>query len=159
MDKLLKNVVKHIQIVILLLTFIPFYSVFAQKTIITGKVTDSETGEPIPFANVHFKGSTSNGTTTNFDGFFKLVTDVIPSDSLVASFVGYSARAKFVEKNKAQFINFQLASQVTTLQAVVISAKNYENPAWDILRNVIKNKDRNDPRYLDAYAYESYSAS
>ncbi|TAH21735.1 MAG: carboxypeptidase-like regulatory domain-containing protein [Cytophagales bacterium] len=153
----MRNVVIYIQILVLTSTFFAFSSVFAQKTIITGKVTDTETGEPIPFANVHFKGSANNGTTTSFDGFFKLTTDLAPSDSLIASFVGYSTRAKFVEKNKTQVINFQLAPQVTTLQAVVISAKNYENPAWEILRNVMKNKERNDHRGLDAYSYESYN--
>lgn len=157
MNKLLQNVVKYIKISILLFTFFTFSPVFAQKTVITGKVTDTETGEAIPFANVHFKGFTSNGTTTNFDGFFKLSIDVTPSDSLVASFVGYTARTKFVEKNKTQLINFQLSPAVTTLKAVVISAKNYENPAWEILRNVMKNKEKNDLRGLSAYAYESYS--
>ncbi len=137
-------------------SFLLTFTVFAQNTVITGKVTDTDTGEPIPFANVYFKGSTSNGTTTSFDGFFKISTDV-PADSLIASFVGYSARAKFVEKGKTQLINFQLSPQVTTLKEVVVSAKNYENPAWVILRNVMKNKEKNDHRNLQAYQYESYN--
>lgn len=161
MKYLLSKLAKHLQISISVLTFftLSLFSssfVFAQKTIITGKVSDAETGEGIPFANVYFKGSTSNGTTTDFDGQYKISTDNT-SDSLIASFVGYSSKARFVEKGKTQVINFQLPAQVTTLREVVVSAKNYENPAWVILRNVMKYKEQNDHRNLDAYSYESYS--
>ncbi|MCA6404531.1 MAG: carboxypeptidase-like regulatory domain-containing protein, partial [Cytophagales bacterium] len=42
---------------------------YSQETIITGKVTDAASGDPIPFVNVVFKG-TSVGMTTDFDGKF-----------------------------------------------------------------------------------------
>jgi hypothetical protein len=151
--------IKFLQIPVLLFIFFVFlYSsdVLAQKTTVSGKVTDAETGEGIPFANVYFKGMANNGTTTDFDGQFRLSTNT-PADSLIASFVGYHTKAKWVEKDKTQVINFQLTAQVTTLKEVIVSAKNYENPAWHILRNVIKNKEKNDHRNLESYNYESYS--
>nr|MCU0393986.1 carboxypeptidase-like regulatory domain-containing protein [Thermoflexibacter sp.] len=147
---------KFILGILLYFAFSIFSQVLAQRTVITGKVTDTETGDAIPFANVYFKGTSSKGTTTDFDGFFKIVTEQ-PTDSLIASFVGYAPKSRWVEKGKEQVINFQLSAQVTTLKEVVISAKNYENPAWEILRNVVKNKDKNDSRNLQAYQYESYN--
>jgi hypothetical protein len=30
---------------------------YAQKTVVFGKVKDAENGDPVPFANVHFKGT------------------------------------------------------------------------------------------------------
>ena len=43
--------------------------VFAQQTIVKGKITDANSGDPIPFVNVVFKG-TGIGSTTDFDGNF-----------------------------------------------------------------------------------------
>ena len=38
---------------------------YAQKTVVFGSVKDAENGDPVPFANVFFKG-TQIGTTTTF---------------------------------------------------------------------------------------------
>ncbi|MFM8741086.1 MAG: DUF5686 family protein, partial [Cytophagales bacterium] len=125
----------------------------AQETVVTGKVTDAGTGDPIPFANVIFKG-TSIGATTDFDGNFKIHTSN-PTDSIVASFIGYRPRVKAIKKRIAQVINFQLDEETTKLQEVVVKAG--ENPAFEILRKVVDNKSKNDKRYLTAYEHETYS--
>ena len=39
---------------------------YAQKTVVFGEVKDAENGDPVPFANIFFKG-TQIGTTTTFD--------------------------------------------------------------------------------------------
>jgi len=128
-------------------------SLFAQETKVTGKVTDAGSGDPVPFANIIFKGTTI-GVTTDFDGNFSLST-FSPSDSIFASFVGYKPRTKPVVRGVAQVINFQLQEDVVSLQEVVIVAG--ENPAWPILRKVIKNKSDNDKRKLAAYEYDTYT--
>lgn len=132
-----------------------FFSLFAdaQPTVVRGKVTDAASGDPLPFVNIVFKG-TSIGTTTDFDGNFQLVTSN-PTDSLIASYIGYKPRAKAVLKGREQVINFQLEEEVTRLRDIVIVAG--ENPAFPIMRNVIRNKDRNDKRSLTAYEYDTYS--
>ncbi len=129
---------------------------FAQKTI-TGKVTDAESGDAIPFANVYFKGGTT-GSTTDFNGNFslKMPNGVIPADSLYASNIGYQTRAKLVNRKLAtQVINFQLQSSAYKLAEVVISSG--ENPAFPLMREVIKHKEKNDKRSLEAYQYQSYN--
>ena len=141
-------------LVLLAVLFIPSI-LFAQKTTITGKVKDRDTGEPMPFVNVFFLGTT-NGVTTDFDGNFKIVSES-PSDSLAASYVGYRQDAKPVIKGETQVINFQLAPEATALKEVEIVYGEYENPAWEVMRNVMANKKRNDKRSLEAYEYESYS--
>ncbi len=125
----------------------------AQDTIVRGKVTNAATGDPIPFASVVFKGGTT-GTATDFDGNFSIKT-TRAGDSLVASFVGYRPRTKSVRKGVTQVINFQLDEDVVNLQEVSITAG--ENPAFAILRKVVKNKDLNDKRKLTAYEYDSYT--
>jgi hypothetical protein len=81
-------------------------AVLAQETVIRGKITDAFSGDPIPFVNVVFKG-TSIGTTTDFDGNYVLRT-TSPTDSLQASYIGYKPRTKVVQKGISQTINFQL---------------------------------------------------
>lgn len=125
----------------------------AQETIVQGKVTDVTSGDPIPFANVVFKGSTI-GTTTDFEGNFTLKTSN-PTDSLTATYIGYKSRTKAVRKGVKQILNFQLVEDVTNLQEVVIKAG--ENPAFEILRNVIRKKNENDKRKLSAYEYDTYT--
>ena len=127
--------------------------VLAQETVIRGKITDAFSGDPIPFVNVVFKG-TSIGTTTDFDGNYVLRT-TSPTDSLQASYIGYKPRTKVVQKGISQTINFQLEEEVTRLRDIVIMAG--ENPAFAVLRNVVKNKEFNDKRKLSAYEFDSYS--
>lgn len=126
---------------------------FAQKTIVSGKVTDANSGDPVPFANIVFRG-TNIGTTTNFEGFYKLET-AERVDSLIASYVGYITKTKAVKPGATQIINYQLEENILSLQEVVFIAG--ENPAFEILRNVIKNKDKNNKRSLSAYQYETYT--
>lgn len=128
-------------------------AVLAQETVIRGKITDAFSGDPIPFVNVVFKG-TSIGTTTDFDGNYVLRT-TSPTDSLQASYIGYKPRTKVVQKGISQTINFQLEEEVTRLRDIVIMAG--ENPAFAVLRNVVKNKAVNDKRKLSAYEFDSYS--
>ena len=61
----------------------------AQTRTVTGTVLDAETGEPIPFASVAVKGSTTLGTYTLDDGTFSLPGVPQDATTLIASFVGY----------------------------------------------------------------------
>jgi hypothetical protein len=133
--------------------FILSFSLLAQETIVSGKVTDAGSGDPIPFVNVVFKGTTV-GATTDFDGRFT-VRLLGKSDSLIASYIGYISKSKRVKIGIKQVINFQLSEAVTNLQEVVVKAG--ENPAFPILRKVIDNKDKNDKRKLTGYEYDTYS--
>ena len=128
-------------------------TVIAQSTIITGEVTDASSGDPVPFANIIFQGTTI-GTTTDFDGNFKLESDN-PTDSVTASYVGYITRSKVVKKGSKQVINFQFVENVIRLDEVIFVAG--ENPAFEILRKVVDNKKRNNKKSLEAYQYETYT--
>lgn len=138
-------------ITLFFLFLLPFAAI--GQTVVKGKVTDAYSGDPIPFANIIFKGTTS-GTTTDFDGNYTVRTSA-PVDSLVVSYMGYTTRTKKVEPGITQTLNFQLEELVTSLQEIVFLAG--ENPAFEVLRNVVKNKNRNDKRRLSAYEYDTYT--
>lgn len=134
-------------------SFLFSIQVFSQQTVVRGKVTDANSGDPIPFVNVIFSG-TNIGTTTNFDGLYEIKTET-PTDTLVVSYIGYKARKKAVQKGQVQVLNFQLEEDVTKLQEFVFEAG--ENPAYEILRRVVRNKNENDKRKLLAYEYDTYT--
>jgi len=137
---------------LILITFLSYHA-FSQPFTIKGRVTDAENSDPIPFANVIIKGTTI-GTVCDFDGFYTLK---IPKkvDSISSVYIGYQMRTKKLSGADNQTMNFQLKEAGIELKEVVI--KPGENPAWPILREVIKNKDYNDKRSLISYEYEAYN--
>lgn len=126
---------------------------WSQTTIVSGKVTEAESGTPIPFANVVFLG-TQEGAITDFEGNF-IAKTTHNVDSIEVRYIGFIKRAKPLVRGESQIINFQLDEDVQTLGEVVVYAG--ENPAWPIMRRVVANKSRNDKRSLSAYEYESYT--
>lgn len=127
--------------------------VFAQLTKIMGTVSDSATGEPLPFVNIVFKG-TNIGVTSDFDGNYSIETKT-PGDTLIASFIGYEKEYSAVSKGIFQIINFELISQAIQLDAVII--RPGINPAEVLLEKIIANKPENNPDHFDAYQYEAYT--
>jgi len=137
----------------LLLLALPLVLFAQQKTIITGKVYDATTREPLPFVNLLLKNTTV-GTTTDIDGAYRIETTVV-SDSLWISYVGYMQSAKPIVKYKTQVIDILLQSESKSLGEVVVHPG--ENPAWKIMRKMVEHKPDNDPGRLDAYQFEAYN--
>jgi hypothetical protein len=140
---------------LLFLTLVIADSCFAQTTIVRGKVTDNETGEPIPFANVYFI-DTKSGAITDIDGKYYIET-YYTSDSLRASSLGYIPDTKRAYTDKDQTLNFILNTSSIMLEAAIIRPTEEENPAHPIIRNILKNKDINNREKLEAYEYELYN--
>lgn len=140
------------RIIVSLIVLMPF-AVAAQRTVVSGRVTDAGSGDPIPFANLIFTGH-STGATTDFEGFYEMAID-LKADSVSCSYIGYEPKTKPIVARSAQVVNFQLEENIMSLQEVVIVAG--ENPAFEIMRKVIKNKGVNDKKTLKAYQYETYT--
>ncbi|MES2389031.1 MAG: DUF5686 family protein [Bacteroidota bacterium] len=124
-----------------------------QQTTISGKVTDAATGDPLPFVNVFFKGTTA-GVTTDFDGKFSLRSSS-NKDTVSVSYIGYITRSKKIQRGKTQVVNFQLESSAKTTDEITVTPG--ENPAWEVMRRVVAHKEFNDKRALSAFEYESYN--
>ncbi|WP_035652877.1 TonB-dependent receptor [Flavobacterium sp. ASV13] len=91
---------------------------FAQNSI-TGSVTDSNK-QSIPGANVNIVGS-SGGTSTDFDGTFKLNTASKPPFTLKVSAVGFETKTISVT-SLSQKIDVVLKDEETKLDEIVVSA-------------------------------------
>jgi hypothetical protein len=126
---------------------------------ITGKITDAETGEPLPYVTVFVKlpNHTTRGITSDFSGLYHLVAPLASGDTIYATYVGYLQAKKPLPKEHATTIDFQLKADNQLLKMVTITPKSYVNPAWAILENVVKHKDENNLEKLNSYEYESYT--
>lgn len=84
--------------------------------LITGKVTDSQSGGPLPGVNVLIKG-TITGTVTGVDGNY---TIDVPNtnDTLVFSSIGYVSQEIPVEGRSE--INLSLSEDITSLKEIVV---------------------------------------
>ncbi len=128
-------------------------AVSAQQLVIKGKVLDKHTEEPVPFANVFLKGTTI-GVSSDFDGLFELRTERT-ADTIGVSALGYTSQFRYLENDPEQTIYFKLDRTAFELEEIVVHAG--ENPAHVILRDIIKNKPKNDVSRLDYYQYETYN--
>jgi TonB-linked SusC/RagA family outer membrane protein len=90
---------------------------FGQQQEIKGKVTDNETGEGIPGVNVVIKG-TSQGTTTDATGEFRLSIPSGGGTTLVFSFIGYATQ-EIAAGNQTTF-DVKLISELKSLDEVVV---------------------------------------
>ena len=128
-------------------------SVAQAQTKVRGTVTDGETGEPLPFVNIVFKGTTI-GTITDVDGNFFIQAHV-DSDTLEFSMMGYTPYFYKVTREAYHEVNVVLDPDSYELNEIVVHPG--ENPAWRIMRNVAANRKKNDPDRLDSYKYEVYN--
>jgi len=125
------------------------------QTKVSGIVVDN-TNQPIPYANVQFKGSTE-GIVTNEDGRFYIESQNTYT-ALVVSFTGFSE--KEVPLPKAVNYDFKIVlKEGNVLKEVIIytgktSKKN--NPALDILRKIWAHKRKNGLHMFDQYKMEKY---
>jgi TonB-linked SusC/RagA family outer membrane protein len=93
---------------------------WAQERTISGRVTSTEDGSPLPGVNVVLKGTT-NGSVTDAEGNYRLT---VPSEggTLVFTFIGL--RSQEVEIGGRTTIDLNMEQDVTQLSEVVVTALN-----------------------------------
>ena len=147
----------HIIVGILLLSYAGEVSILAQETIVEGQVIDKDNGQILPFANVFFTGTTI-GTTTDFEGKFKLRTRETVS-TLTISFTGYKEQIIPLQTQAYQYLDITLESTNRELETFEVKQKRRlpkDTLAMRLYRRIIKAKIRNRPKNYDSYQYEQY---
>nr|WP_315254983.1 TonB-dependent receptor [uncultured Flavobacterium sp.] len=103
-------------LIALLVMLFSTYTVSAQQAnTVTGKITSSSDGTPLPGVNILVKGNTT-ATSTGFDGEYSI--NAKPTDVLVFSYVGYETKEVTIS-NRTQ-INFALKDDNNKLNEVVV---------------------------------------
>lgn len=80
----------------IIISIIVYQSVSAQERTISGRLTSTEDGSPLPGINISIKG-TNTGTTTDADGYYSIKVPV--GATLVFSFIGMQTREVVVTEN------------------------------------------------------------
>ncbi len=126
-------------------------------TVVEGYVLDALKGDTIPFANIGVVG-TSIGKTADENGYFKFAYTEAKNE-LQISAVGFKTIFKTIKIGESQTFNILLNDATTELQTVVIQKQRYRNrnnPAVELITNVIAHKSQNRLENHDFYQYKQY---
>ncbi|PJJ84738.1 DUF5686 and carboxypeptidase-like regulatory domain-containing protein [Mucilaginibacter auburnensis] len=133
----------------------------AQNTIVSGKVIDASDKQPLPFVSVGFPGTTV-GVTTDSDGKFTLNTSRQVTQIKI-SFVGYKEVVLNISPGKTQTLNTvslqPISEQLTEVEirsGKKVRYRNRDNPAVELIRRVIANKEKNRPERYNYVEYREY---
>ena len=103
------------RIIALFFIYLGIISTGYSQVAVTGTVTSSEDGEPLPGVNIVIKG-TSTGTVTDFNGNYSIET---PPDAVLRfTFLGYVPQE--VNVNNRTRIDVIMESDVTQLQEIIV---------------------------------------
>jgi hypothetical protein len=120
---------------------------------IKGKVTDSK-NTPLSFVSIYVDG-TITGTTSNDEGYYELPIKRTKKYTVVFQFLGFKTLKKDIQVTSSSYVlNVKLNEERFTLRVVQINSK--ENPANQIIRNVIANKKKNENK-IQKFTADFYS--
>ena len=124
----------------------------AQK-VVTGTVTDAETGETLISANLLIE-DTYRGTISNENGAYSItVPDSLLPATLLVRYIGYQSQRREITRQSAGQQDFALQPSVTEMEEIVVTG---EDPGVKIMREVIKRKQQW-RQQLDTYRAEAYT--
>jgi hypothetical protein len=131
-----------------------------QETEVTGVVKDARNKLPLAYVTVSFKGGTIQ-TKTDQDGSFKIKSPEAQT-TLQLDYIGYKRLLKAIKPNQSQDFVIQMTEESQQLTEVKITAgksgpyRNKNNPAVELIRNVIDRKPFNRMEAYDQVSYKQY---
>ena len=137
-------------------------SLFAQvggRTVIKGTVTDSLSSETLPYVTIMW-GNHKTGVISDNNGKFSAV--VPPGiTSITISYVGYLNQDIAIKPGRVNQLDIRLSEDVQALKEVIVKPgkaryKNRNNPAVDLIENVIRNRSLNKGENLHTLQYDKY---
>jgi hypothetical protein len=141
----------------ILLLLISLVTLHAQ-TIVRGIVTDAKTKQPMSYVTVTYTGTTQ-GAGTNGQGRYVVSTTNNALTQIAVSFVGYKTAVRNITPGQDQTINVALTEDNHSLNEVIVKSgkkkkyTNKNNPAVELIRQVIAHKAQNQ---VENYSYAEY---
>lgn len=141
------------------LLFLSNSSLIAQETVVKGTIVDSITRLPIAGASVYFRGG--RGKSTDSLGNFEIRTSGGNTRVIVSS-IGYRQLQFTVPKGKEQQLNVEMGPDPALVSNVTVSTNkrakytNRNNPAVELIRQVIEHREENRTTNYDYVEYEQY---
>lgn len=96
--------------------------------VISGRVIDAQTGNPLPGANIYLS-NTMLGAAADNDGYYAIYDVPFGSFKVIASFVGYqqSVEDLAVARGEALIVNFKLTPRQVSTEEVLVTAERPKN--------------------------------
>ena len=135
---------------VILAVLVAVSGVCAQPWLISGRVVDAASGQPLPAATVQLM-DTYQGTIANDDGEYLLEVRQLPA-VLRVTYIGYASREKALAVVAGR-VDFALTPVPYQFEPVVVTA---EDPAERIMRQVIRRKQAWRP-LLASYKARAYT--
>ena len=125
---------------------------------LTGRITDAETGEEIPYASVVYHGH-HVAVISDIDGKYSIARHL--GWKLTFSAVGYQSIEVTINNQTKSKMDIALKSDNKQLKEVTISSKKGKysrknNPAVELMKKVIAAKKQTDLGNHDFYRYDKY---
>jgi len=130
----------------------------AQTTTVRGVITDEKTGETLPYVSVIIPGTTM-GTSADIDGKYAITLNET-YENIKFTYIGYESITKKITAGINQVINIKMSVDASLLKEVTVKGRaryrNRDNPAVQLIRQVIENREKNRMANNAFVEYEQY---
>lgn len=140
--------IKFYIFLVLIFFLIISFSAFGQSKILKGQVVDATNKEGVFRATISYSvDGFAQGVTSDDNGYFQIdVPEGI--DSLRVSHISYQPTMKSIKFIKTKSIKIAIEPHASQIKEVVITAKkekytNKDNPAVELIRKVLDNREAN----------------
>src|SRR5664279_1383119 len=147
--------IKHLIFIGLLLSINHPVIYCQQPDYIRGKVIDSKTSQPVPYATVHLKNS-QVGVISNAEGDFRILNNPrFQSDSLIVSCIGFHRLSlAFSVLKTTGMNNLKLVPNIYVLNEVSVTARKKRLSPDIIIARALRDIKKNNPTI--PFSYVSY---
>lgn len=147
-----------LSIVVLLCVFCSF-DVLSSVRNLSGVVTDSITGEALPFANISSAKHPEKSKVASENGAF-LILSVGEGDEWTVSYTGYDTKSLHIDDSDTTVI-VRLSPISHNLSEVIVKPKKEKyskknNPAVDFVRRIREVSQKHNPAKEPFYSYDKY---
>jgi hypothetical protein len=144
----------RIIVLIFILLMSSVYIAEAQKTEVSGKITEAGTNITIPYVTVVFKGMSSVGTVSDINGNYNL-TSSKATTIVEFSAVGYKKQVFTIKLNRVNKIDVVLVEDIVSIGE--ISVHPGPNMAIPLFRKVVDHKKENNPSNFPSWQSKLYT--
>jgi hypothetical protein len=130
-------------------------NIYCQNIVISGKIIDANTKEPLKNVSVHLKGI-SSGTISKDDGSF-ILENPHGISTLELTSIGFNKLVFNLQKNKTTHLLLEMQIAEESLKTVIITSdKRDKEPGKRYMKKVIAHKIYNNPDRFRSYSYKQY---
>jgi hypothetical protein len=135
-------------------------NVSAQVKILRGVIRDVHSMEPVPFASIEFK-KTSTGKLSDSAGAFEFRFNQWPTDTVLVTYVGYQdfllpIDSNLVRNAKNNIIDITIQLERGKYAAEVVVRKTIDR-GYLMWKRIVRRKPYNDRYRFDNFGYELYN--